>query len=417
MTTALVVSRMFPGSPQLVHGIFQRLAAQIEALGRVVDRIDCLFLVESERSFSAAQIEAHQERLSRQWSTPINLTVAPVARTPRTTGRWRQFATEVFDFHRQPIARDLDNPVAVQQVAAALRAGPDLVLAHRLSAMCTLLRLKAQLASIPLFFDLDDIEHLAETRRLLRKPEWPGEQIKLLRIPRLLLAEIEAIRLSRRTLICSGVDLRYLQRYVGGDQLEVIANSTVLPALGEHDRSEPVVLFVGSMIYEPNTLAAQALVRDIWPRVLAQVPGARLVIAGMHPERIPAFSQPPAGVTFSGFVEDLRELYATARVVCCPILYGGGTRVKIIEAAAYGCAVVATPLAAEGLDFRDGTEIVLRKDPAQLAQECVRLLRNPEQARRLGAAARDRARGSYDRKVILARLEQLFRSGLNQPAR
>ena len=413
-TRALVISRYFPQDPQMVHGVFQRLGTQIEALGRVADRVDCLFLVARKQKYSPQELAAHRERLSRLWSTDVNLTVAPVAEVPKRRSRWLEFGVGIFDYYRQPIICEANNPEAREAVAAALRSGPDLVHVHRLSAMSILMQLKYDAKGIPLFFDLDDIEHVAATLRLVRSPQWLGEQLKLLHIPRLLFAEMQAIRLSQRTFICSHSDHRYLQRLVGEKHLAVVPNSSPIPPGDTHDRSEAVVLFVGSMFYEPNALAADTLVRDIWPRVLAQMPDARLVIAGIHPELIPAFASAPPGVTFTGFVTDLSELYATARVVCCPILYGGGTRIKIIEAAAYGRPVVATSLAARGLAFQKGSEILISDNFAQLAQECVRLLQNPHEARELGVAARERARSTYDRSVILQQLEKIFAGGLGQ---
>ena len=66
-------------------------------------------------------------------------------------------------------------------------------------------------------------------------------------------------------------------------------------------------------------------------------------------------------MSFAGFVDDLAPWYRSARVVCCPIYHGSGTRVKIIEAAAYAKAIVSTRLGAEGLEFEDGREIMLAR--------------------------------------------------------
>jgi len=168
---------------------------------------------------------------------------------------------------------------------------------------------------------------------------------------------------------------------------------------------------VGYFQFAPNALAADILVRDIWPLVHARVPGARLIIAGRHPEVLKSYPATDPSVTFAGFVDDLAELYARVPVVCCPILDGGGTRIKIIEAAAHARAVVSTPLAAEGLTFRDETDIVLRDSAEGLAAACVRLLQDPSLAVRLGLAARERAGATYEHGAAVARLERLFRSG------
>jgi glycosyltransferase involved in cell wall biosynthesis len=118
-------------------------------------------------------------------------------------------------------------------------------------------------------------------------------------------------------------------------------------------------------------------------------------------------------VTFAGFVDDLDQWYRRARVVCCPVYYGAGTRVKIIEAAAHAKAIVSTHLGAEGLNFQDGREIVLRDTTADLADECVRLLRDASAAEQLGAAARDSARAIYDRSAVVERLVRIFTEGWN----
>jgi glycosyltransferase involved in cell wall biosynthesis len=413
MTTALLVSRSFPLDDRSVHGIIQRLGTQVEALARVADRVDCLFLISAdrEREFSSLeQVRAHEERLQRRWTPKVALTVAPVVRCGGTT-RWEAYGRGIFDFYSQQLVSGVNNDGAVQAVRVALRAGPDLICAHRLGAMSLLMRLSREVGRTPVFLDLDDIEHIAWSRRLLREPLWPMERLKLLQVPRLLLAEIQAIRHARLTFVCSERDCRYLRRLAFSSRIEVVENSTHFPARASTGASEPIVLFLGVFRYAPNALAADVLVRDIWPLVHARVPDARLIIAGRHPEALKSYSATDPSVTFAGFVDDLAELYAKVRVVCCPILDGGGTRIKIIEAAAHARAVVATPLAAEGLTFRDGTDIVLRDGVAGLAEACVQLLQDPSLAVRLGLAARERARATYEHGAAVARLERLFRSG------
>ena len=83
MTTALVVSPLFPFDERVVHGVYQRLGKQVEALARVVDRVDCLFLVAAQRQTevsSPEQIRGHEERLQRRWTPKVALTLAPVAK-------------------------------------------------------------------------------------------------------------------------------------------------------------------------------------------------------------------------------------------------------------------------------------------------------------------------------------------------
>ena len=100
------------------------------------------------------------------------------------------------------------------------------------------------------------------------------------------------------------------------------------------------------------------MVREILPLVQAQVPGVRLIAAGRNaaPEFRARFSQVRA-LEFTGTVPDIRPIIARAAVSVIPLRIGSGTRVKILESAAMGKAMVSTTLGAEGLDFVNGKEI------------------------------------------------------------
>jgi glycosyltransferase involved in cell wall biosynthesis len=79
-----------------------------------------------------------------------------------------------------------------------------------------------------------------------------------------------------------------------------------------------------------------------------------------------------------------------------PLVAGGGTRLKILEAAAAGVPVVSTPIGAEGLEFVPGAEILLREDAAGFAAAVAGLLADRAAARRQAVAARARVEALYD---------------------
>lgn len=408
MSSALVVSRFFPFNAHRVHAVYQRLGTQVEALGRVVDRVDCLFLVPSDQRPSTDELKAHEERLRRLWSPAVSLHLAATIREDEPAGRWKRLGQGIFDFHAQPIARPANTTAALAAVDSALSKSPDVILAHRLSSMCVLMRLTHRLRGIRLFFDMDDIEHVSQFRRLLHHPGWPMERLMLLQTPRLLLAEIQAMRVATTTFVCSEEDRRYLARFVGSERVQTVPNSVRFVPLGAQDASGRIVLFVGSMGYRPNAQAVEALVRDVWPSIRARVPTARLVIVGNGADLTSVYPSADPSVIFAGFVDDLDECYRHASVVCCPIYYGAGTRVKIIEAAAHAKAVVSTRLGAEGLNFEDGREIVIRDTAAALSDACVNLLCDAAAAARLGTAAQEKARATYDRSVVIEQLVHVF---------
>ena len=48
----------------------------------------------------------------------------------------------------------------------------------------------------------------------------------------------------------------------------------------------------------------------------------------------------------------------------CPIKDGGGTKLKILDALAMGKAIVADPVACEGIDVKDGETVLFADSPA-----------------------------------------------------
>jgi len=185
---------------------------------------------------------------------------------------------------------------------------------------------------------------------------------------------------------------------------------TVIPnAIDIHERQEipnkPNLLFLGQMSYLPNTVAADYLISKIWPIILSAVPEAKLLIAGSNPDNIASFTARPPGVEFLGFVNDLGKLYQDTAVVCCPILSGGGTRIKILEAAAYGKPIVSTTIGAEGINLRDREEILLCDDPKSFAEACIRLMKDKDLAVKIGENARSVVARQHDINNVIHKIK------------
>jgi glycosyltransferase involved in cell wall biosynthesis len=258
-------------------------------------------------------------------------------------------------------------------------------------------------------FDIDDVEHRLAIRSALGCRSWFSKSINLLKVIAIFLAERKAARLSERLFVCSEYDRRYLQQLGFGSRVVTVPNAISFPSSSPFFAGQ-TVLFLGFLSYPPNSEAAERLVSVIWPLVLRKCPRAQLIIAGKAPENVPSYRLTPKNVEFTGLVGDLDKLYRRTRLVCCPLSSGGGTRLKLIEAAAYGKAMVSTSIGVEGLSFSNGTEILIRDDDLGIAEACARLLHDDGLCARLGEAARTKAKSLYDRPVIRDRIASEFRA-------
>jgi glycosyltransferase involved in cell wall biosynthesis len=159
------------------------------------------------------------------------------------------------------------------------------------------------------------------------------------------------------------------------------------PAPGE------TVLFVGDLSWPPNAGGVRWFAERAWPVVLAKRPNARVEVLGRGaPDELRRLGGD--GFVFLGEGDDTRPHWARAAAAIVPLRAGGGTRLKILEAAACGVPVVSTAVGAEGLDFAAG-EIGVADEPDAFADALVALLADRAAARRQAAAARARVESAY----------------------
>jgi polysaccharide biosynthesis protein PslH len=146
---------------------------------------------------------------------------------------------------------------------------------------------------------------------------------------------------------------------------------------GSASGDPPIIVFTGSMDWEPNIDAVEYFCREIWPTVLASFPNARFQIVGRNPHlRVQRLADNTIQVT--GMVASVVDYLHSATIVVVPLRIGGGTRLKIFEAMAMGKALVSTSIGAEGLDVTPGRDLLLADTPETFASSILSLLRRPD---------------------------------------
>lgn len=167
------------------------------------------------------------------------------------------------------------------------------------------------------------------------------------------------------------------------------------------------LIFVGSSKHQPNLDGIRFLLNDIWPRVHQAIPDLPLEITGDHAEEFKNEFAGLEGVQFTGFVPSLQEAMKEA-ISVVPIRLGSGIRVKILEAMAYGTPVVATHLAAEGINVVDGESVLLADEPEGFANHIITLCNNDDAYRAIAVKARKCAEEEYDITETVNRRMRLF---------
>ncbi|NLF14876.1 MAG: glycosyltransferase [Anaerolineaceae bacterium] len=182
----------------------------------------------------------------------------------------------------------------------------------------------------------------------------------------------------------------------------------------EHKKSSaPTVLHLGTMFWPPNVGGVLWFAREVLPLIRRQVPEARFMVVGKNPPpEVQALASDP-GVEVTGYVADPTPYLETADAFVVPLHAGGGMRVKIVDAWQWGLPIVSTPLGAEGIQVRDGENILLAGDAPDFARATLRLLTDADLNRRLRANGRAWVEEHYAWQRVYQRVDRVY-SGLLQ---
>jgi glycosyltransferase involved in cell wall biosynthesis len=200
--------------------------------------------------------------------------------------------------------------------------------------------------------------------------------------PDLRTLERKAAGIADRIWVCSELDRKRLKAIIMHSvSIDVVPNGIpraeekprALPPMPDAANGFPTIVFVGHLSYPPNVDAAERLARIILPRIRQALPMAKLLLAGRSPNAAVRTLSALDGVALVENPQDVRPLLATAHLTVIPLTTGGGTRIKILEAMFSGVPVVATPLAAEGLDLVDGEDALFSSSEQGLADLAVEL--------------------------------------------
>ena len=187
--------------------------------------------------------------------------------------------------------------------------------------------------------------------------------------------ERQLLQRSSESWMVSEADVRGALELCPQAKLRLAPNVVDVAAIEPVSRIAPELsaIFVANFTYEPNRNALEFLLEEVFPRAWRELPDARLVLVGAGLERPP--SDDPR-VQALGFVDDLASAYGQARCAVVPLLQGGGSPLKLIEALAYGLPVIATPRAVAGLQLHGGEDCLVADGGQVFAETLVRVLRD-----------------------------------------
>ena len=179
------------------------------------------------------------------------------------------------------------------------------------------------------------------------------------------------------------------------------------------------VAFFGALRNPMNRDAVAYLLDEVWPALRSAMPQLSLILIGAGaPADMQALVKATAGVSMTGYVEDIRRPLGAAQMVLLPLRIGWGIRGRVYEVMSLGVPVIATPVAIEGMGLHDGDGLLLASSPEEFVSAVRSIVEDPLLRQRLGEKGRQIAvqtasfQATYDRLAedLAGRWEQKWTS-------
>lgn len=228
---------------------------------------------------------------------------------------------------------------------------------------------------------------------------------------RLKRSEIEYCPQFSFNFTCSDIDTDRLKEISKDSKVYTIPNGVDIDFFKPNFeiKKERRLIFIGRLNWYPNTSAVRFIVKDIWPLLKEKFPDLVIDIIGANPPQdVVDLAQQEERLSVHGFVDDLSYYFDTAIAYICPIKDGGGTKLKILDALACGKAIVADPIACEGINVTDNHNVVFAETPEQYVAAIERILSDDKLRENLEQCARDLAENEYSFESIGKALSDLY---------
>lgn len=263
--------------------------------------------------------------------------------------------------------------------------------------------------------DLVDVDS-AKWQAYSQKSPWPVSVIYKREAEKLFAFEKRVASASGRTFFVSDDEATLFQN-LAGDQIDLknsisglvngvdteLFNPTKYDVTNGNITRPIRLIFCGAMDYQPNIEAVCWFANNVFPNLRIEIPDIEFYIAGRPVAPQVQRLEGIEGITVTGGVPDMAEKISTADIVVAPLLTARGIQNKVLEGMAMAKPVVATSMANEGINAKNGEAIVVADDVDLFVSNVVELVRNEDMRHKIGCAARDFVQNhfSWDRSYTV----------------
>lgn len=225
-------------------------------------------------------------------------------------------------------------------------------------------------------------------------------------------SELQVVRNSDITIVISEREAEILRSFEPSAKLHVIPILREIPGRRGTFSERRDICFLGNFTHQPNVDAVKFFTSSIWPLIVDKLPNCRFVIAGSYiPTEIQNLES--NSVIVRGFVPALKDLFDNVRISVAPLRYGAGMKGKVVSSLSYGVPVVATTIAAEGMNLSHGKNAVVTDEVGDFAHWLVQVYSSEELWTRISDAGLIFAKSNFSIESISPKIITMLNSLTN----
>ncbi|RZK53561.1 MAG: glycosyltransferase [Pedobacter sp.] len=171
--------------------------------------------------------------------------------------------------------------------------------------------------------------------------------------------------------------------------------------------SFPTLFHLGAMDWRPNKEGLEWFLDEIWPDIETLNRELRFYIAGKNMQK-QFFDYDSDNLIVEGEVFDAVEFMNSKAIMIVPLLSASGMRVKIIEGMAMQKCIIATSMAAEGINYKNGKDILIANTSDEFYRAILQCITQPNKWQEIGANARKTAERDHEVNSSAKRMLNIY---------
>lgn len=268
-----------------------------------------------------------------------------------------------------------------------------------------------ELPNVPMVLVNHNVESILNRRRAERESNPLARLYIGLQARKLEAYEREICARVHGCVVVSDQDRASLMKIVPSCNPVVVSNGVDLEFFSPVDEEEVKpnsIVFCGGLYWVPNADGIHWFATRVLELVRKVIPDSSLTIIGSDPPgKVSALHAPPM-ITVTGFLDDVRPLIREAACVVVPLMVGGGSRLKILDALSMSKPVVSTSIGCEGLNVNHGKDILVCDTDGEFAQGVIKVLQDRQLAQSLGKNGRRLVQEQYGWEMLGKQMERVY---------